>query len=336
MSHSTTSPANCYTHFSIEEREEIAVGREQGLSIRTIARKLGRSPSSVSRELRRNAPLLRHVRYRGNRAHQRATARSHLSHARERLANPLIRAYVLSHLVNDGWTPQAIAGRLPIDHPGLSTNYESIYQWIYQERRDLIKYLPQTHKKRHTRSPGKKNRPSKIPHRADISQRPPIVDSRSQAGHWEVDTVISRSSKVCVAVLVERKSRFYIVLRMNDKSASSLHQAVLKALSSLPPRMRRTLTYDNGLENTLHELTNALLNTRSYFCKPYHSWEKGSIENRNGILRRYFPKKHDWALTSQREINRIVKRINSTPMKCLGYKTPAEVFAKSAGVALAA
>jgi IS30 family transposase len=123
---------------------------------------------------------------------------------------------------------------------------------------------------------------------------------------------------------------------MNDKSASSLHQALLKALSSLPPRMRRTLTYDNGLENTLHELTNVLLNTRSYFCKPYHSWEKGSIENRNGILRRYFPKKHDWALTSQKEINRIVKRINSTPMKCLGYKTPAEVFAKSAGVALAA
>jgi IS30 family transposase len=149
------------------------------------------------------------------------------------------------------------------------------------------------------------------------------------------DTVVSRESKVCVAVLVERKTRFFIVIRMNDKTASAMKEVVSLALSGLPAGLRKTLTYDNGLENALHELTNRELGTSSYFCKPYHSWEKGSIENRNGILRRYFPKKHDWRLTTQKKIDRVVSKINATPMKCLGYKTPAEVFAKCGGVALA-
>jgi IS30 family transposase len=225
----------------------------------------------------------------------------------------------------------------PADSPSTipGSHYESLYQWIYQERRDLINYLPKAHKKRRKRFPGKKNRPSKIPHRLDISERPPHIERREQAGHWEVDTVVSRQSGVCTAVLVERKSRFYIVIRMKDKSARSMRRALKKALLRLPRRMRRTLTYDNGLENVLHEMTDNELGTRSYFCKPYHSWEKGSIENRNGILRRYFPKKHDWVLTTQKELNKVVNKINSTPMKCLGYKTPAEVFAEHGGVALA-
>jgi IS30 family transposase len=335
MPHSTDSQKNCYTHLSVNEREEIAVGLEQGKSLRQIAAALGRNPSSLCREIKRNTPPFRNVRYRGNRAHQRAAERSRQSHARQRLANPAVRAYVQSHLVNDRWTPEAISGRLPLDHPGLSTNYESIYQWIYRERRDLIKYLPRAHKKRRKRPPIPKKNGSKIPNRVDITERPEHIQKREQAGHWEVDTVVSRQSSVCVSVLVERKSRFYIVIRMKDKSARSMRRALKKALRRLPPRLRRTLTYDNGLENVLHEMTDNELGTRSYFCKPYHSWEKGSIENRNGILRRYFPKKHDWELTGQREINKVVDRINSTPMKCLGYRTPAEVFAESGGVALA-
>jgi IS30 family transposase len=150
-----------------------------------------------------------------------------------------------------------------------------------------------------------------------------------------VDTVLSRQSAACVAVLVERKSRFYPAVKMRDKTALSMHRALIKALSGLPEKLRRTLTYDNGLENALHTLTNSIMGTVSYFCKPYHSWEKGSIENRNGILRRYFPKKHNWSLTSQKQIDKVVSKINLTPMKCLGYKTPNEVFAKLAGVALA-
>jgi IS30 family transposase len=113
-----------------------------------------------------------------------------------------------------------------------------------------------------------------------------------------------------------------------------MHGAVTLTLSALPAGLRKTLTYDNGSENALHELTNTELGVRSYFCKLYHSWEKGSIENRNGILRRYFPKKHNWSLTTQKKIDKVVSNINATPMKCLGFKTPAEVFVKCGGVVL--
>jgi IS30 family transposase len=334
MVKSTTNQEKCYSHLSLAEREEIAIALEQGQSLRSIAFSLGRSPSSVSREIQRNSPPLNKVKYRGNRAQRRAEDRSRRSHAKERLANPLVKAYVQSHLIHDGWTPEGIAGRLPLDFPGLTTNYESIYLWIYTERRDLIPYLVRGHKKRHKRPSGKKSRVSKIPNRVDITERPPQVDLRTVAGHWEVDTVVSRESKACVAVLVERKTRFFIVILMKDKTASTMHEAVAVALKGLPAGLRKTLTYDNGLENALHELTNAELGVTSYFCKPYHSWEKGSIENRNGILRRYFPKKHNWRLTTQKKIDKVVSKINATPMKCLGFKTPAEVFAKCGGVAL--
>jgi IS30 family transposase len=239
------------------------------------------------------------------------------------------------HLGHDGWTPEGISGRLPLDCPALTTNYESIYRWIYTERRDLITYLVRGHKKRHKRRSGKKTRISKIPNRVDITGRPASVEIREQAGHGEADTVVSRQSKVCVAVLVERKSRFFIVVRIKDKSAAAMSAAVTEALGGLPPELRKTITYDNGLENALHDSTNLELGAASFFCKPYHSWEKGSIENRNGILRRYFPKKHDWRLTTQKSIDKVVSKINATPMKCLDFKTPAEVFAKCAGVALA-
>jgi IS30 family transposase len=121
---------------------------------------------------------------------------------------------------------------------------------------------------------------------------------------------------------------------MNDKTASVLHEAVTVALSGLPGELRKTITYENGLEKALHERTNSELGVRSYCCKPYHRWEKGSIENRNGILRRYFSKKHNWRLTTQKRIDTVVNKINATPMKCFGFRTPAEVFAKCGGVAL--
>jgi IS30 family transposase len=335
MVNSNTNQEKSYAHLSLAEREEIAIAREQGQSIRSIATSLGRSPSSVSREIKRNAPPVNQVKYRGNRAQRRAEDRSRRGHARERLANPLVKAYVEHHLVHDGWTPEGISGRLPIDCPGLTTNYESIYLWIYTERRDLIQYLVRGHKKRHKRPPGKKSRGSKIPSRAGIAGRPAHIEMRGQAGHWEVDTVVSRQSKVCAAVLAGRKTRFFIVIRIKDKTAAAMSEAVTQALIGLPPESRKTITCDNGLENALHGITNLELGTKSFFCKPYHSWEKGSIENRNGILRRYFPKKHNWRLTTQKSIDKVVSKINATPMKCLGFKTPAEVFAKCGGVALA-
>jgi IS30 family transposase len=250
--------------------------------MRSIAASLGRSPSSVSREIQRNTPPLNKVAYRGNRAQQRAEDRSRRSHAKKRLANPRVKAYVECHLIHDGWTPESIAGRLPVDFPGLKTNYESIYRWIYDERRNLIPYLVRGRKKRHKRPSERKSRGSRIPNRVDITSRPPAVELRTQAGHWEVDTVVSRESKACVAVLVERKTRFFLVVLLKDKTASAMHEALTRALSGLPAGLRRTLAYDNGLENALHELTNLELGVRSYFCKPYHSWD--SPQNKYYIL----------------------------------------------------
>jgi IS30 family transposase len=335
MSNYTTELKETKGHFSLADREEIAILLEHGESKAAVARKLGRHRSSIGREICRNSPPLNEVKYRANRAQIRADERKKESHKRERLANLLVRLYVEYHLVNDGWTPEEIAGRLPMDVIGLKTNYESIYRWIYAERRDLIKHLVRGHKQRHKRSNVKKSRIAKIPNRVDLSERPQHIEKRNRGGHWEVDTVVSRQSSACTAVLVERKSRFYLVLKMKDKTAKSMHRALVKALSKLPKKMRRTLTYDNGLENALHERTNCVLGTTSYFCTPYHSWEKGSVENRNGILRRYFPKKYNWNLTNQKQIDRVIRKINSTPMKCLDYRTPAEVFAKLAGVAFA-
>ncbi|MDR2501330.1 MAG: IS30 family transposase [Treponema sp.] len=180
------------------------------------------------------------------------------------------------------------------------------------------------------RNPG-----GRIPYRAGITERPPHIALRARAGHWEVDAVVSRQSAARVAALVERKTRFFLAIRMKDKTASAPCEAGAGALSGIPSKLRRTLTYDNGLENAPRELTNRALGVKSCFCKPYHSWEKGSIENRNGILRRYFPKKRNWRLTAQKKIDIVVRKINATPMKCLGFKTPSEVFAKCGGVALA-
>jgi IS30 family transposase len=242
MFKSSTNQEKCYAHLSLAEREEIAIALEQGQSMRSIAETLGRSPSSISREIKRNSPPVNKVTYRGNRAQKRAEDRSCRSHAKERLANPLVKAYGEYHLIHDGWTPEGIAGRLPLDFPEYKTNYESIYRWIYTKRRDLIPCLVRGHTKRHTRPSGKKTRVSRIPKRPDITERPATVDLRAQAGHGEADTVVSRQSKACAAVLVERKSRFFIVLRMKDKTASAMHEAVAAALSGLPAGSRKTLT----------------------------------------------------------------------------------------------
>jgi IS30 family transposase len=133
---------------------------------------------------------------------------------------------------------------------------------------------------------------------------------------------------------VERKHRLYAVVKMPDKSAESMSQTAVRALGKFPRELRRTITYDNGTENAMHGTINQALGTVSYFCKPYHSWEKGSIENRNGVLRRFFPKKYNFCLTNQKSIDMVVNRINSAPMKCLGFRTPNEAFFGLRGVAL--
>jgi len=328
------APNKGWQPLSAEEREMITVGLRNGESQSAIARSLGRHKSTICNELKRNSSPV-YGSYSGVQAQKRADERKRKSHVRERIADERIRAYIEQKLSKAVWTPERIAGRLPIEEPGLSVSYETIYQWIYAERRDLIKHLVCGHRERRKRSNAHQSRVGRIPNRRDITERPAIVGARKEFGHWEADTVVSRQSKAAVAVFVERKSRFYIAVKIKDKSAEEMFFTAITALARFPKAMRKTITFDNGLENALYDKIDAALGTTSYFCKPYHSWEKGSIENRNGILRRFFAKKHDWGLTKKSECDIVLRKINAMPMKCLGFRTPYEVFSHYAGVALA-
>jgi IS30 family transposase len=325
MNKSITDHKESYTHLSIEEREELAIGLEKEESLSSIAERIGRHKSTISRELKRNNPIMRIVRYRANRAQQKSDRRQQMSHEKERLKNVNIREYTVKNIKN-GWTPELIAGRLPLDKPGLSTNYESIYQWIYSERRDLIKELPRSHRKRTKRGTGKNKRSIRIPNRVSIDKRPDGVETREEPGHWEADTVVSRQSTAAVAVVLERKTRYCSFKKIESKMAKNMRKALVRSLRKYSPVLLKTITYDNGLENAEHEITNSVLGTQSFFCRPYHSWEKGSVENCIGLLRRYYPKKTDWALLSQYDLDIVAHRLNTRPKKCLGFRTPEEMF----------
>ena len=159
-----------------------------------------------------------------------------------------------------------------------------------------------------------------------IEKRPDCINLRLRIGDWEIDTVISRKSKAAIMVLVERCTRYVIIKKLSAKTAYFTHNAAVKSLRDYPKKVRRSFTYDNGTENTLHEYTNKVLGTKSYFCNPYHSWEKGTVENVIGIIRRFYPKKTDWKHISQWDLNKVARFINNRPMKLLGFKTPYQVF----------
>ena len=225
-----------------------------------------------------------------------------------------------------GYSPEIIVFLAVEKNIRWKTNYETIYQWIYNDRKDLIPFLAKGHKKRRKRGSAKQKRSPKVPNRIMIEKRPEHINLRSRIGDWEADTIISRQGKAAVMVLVNRKARYIILKKMDGKTAYSMHNAVVASLVKLPRRKRRSVTYDNGTENALHELTNKIIGTESYFCNPYHSWEKGTVENLIGIVRRFYPKKTDWKNITQWDLNKVSRFINNRPMKCLGYKTPCQVF----------
>lgn len=314
-----------YTHLSEDERDLLAVLKGEGLGLREIAGRLKRDPGTVSRELKRNAPPVRTGYYLPHKAHERAIKRNLKNHKRERLKNPRIRAYVRKRL-KASWSPELIAGRWTHLHPDQSISHEAVYQWIYAEERDLIPYLLRARKQRQRRGYSRKHQKSHIPNRIGITERPKEVESRKKIGHWEADTAVSRQSKAVLQVACERKTRYTRISKLKDKTAASMHKALVRRLSCTSTLARISITYDNGTENTDHELTNRILGTRSYFCEPYHSWEKGTVENTIGLVRRFLPKKTDFATVLSKDIRAIERWLNNRPRKCLNFKTPAEVY----------
>lgn len=327
---------NKYTHLSSEERDKIAVLRARGCSYGSIARAIDRDKATVYRELGRNRSPVYNV-YLPHKADGRAKDRKSRSGERPRLKNRIVRRYVIAKL-KLGWSPEQISGKLAKKYPERSVSYEAIYQYIYdketRKRVNLAVYLPRAHKKRKLFGQGHHHKNKiHIPRRVSINDRPQYIAKRAKPGHWEADTVISRQSKKALAVSIERKSRMIHIDKLTAKKSRKLVKALTSRLSRYPKELRRTITYDNGSENVEHEKINKMLGTKSYFCNPFHSWEKGSIENAIGLVRRFLPKKTDFAIISHDQVRKIENLLNNRPRKCLNYQTPREVM-KSLNVAL--
>jgi IS30 family transposase len=323
--------ATTFKHLSIEDRDKLAVLRSQGLSLRAIAQAIGRNVGTVSRELKRNTPPVNSGYYLAHKAHDRAVVRKQAAGRRGRLKDPRVRAYVTKQLKR-GWSPELIAGRLKALAWVKAVSHEAIYQWVYDSARDLIPCLVRKNRKRQKRGYSRKHAQNHIPARVSISKRPAGAQNRSRFGHWEADTMVSRQSRPVLQVVVERKARYTFLNKMPNREAASMRKTLNRALCKLPIWMRESLTYDNGSENVEHQRTNDVLGTKSFFCAPYTSQEKGTVENTNGLIRRFFPKRFDFATLERKEVKAVERWLNNRPRKVLGFLTPAEVFRE--GVAL--
>lgn len=314
-----------YNHLDEYERDIIAVLKSEGRTLREIARALKRDPGTLSRELKRNAPPINTGYYLGHQAHARAVERNRRSRKYKRLRNDLIRHYVEDRL-RVGWSPELIAGRLPFLHPGLSISHEAVYQWIYEDARYLIPFLVRAHRKRKRRGYSRKHKKQHIPERVPIRDRPAAVDARRRIGHWEADTMSCRKSFQAIQVCVERKARFTKLAKLEAKTSRAMSTALIRTLIHYPQKFRLSITYDNGSENAEHLRTNETLGTRSFFCEPFHSYERGTVENTIGLIRRFIPKKTNLADVSHIHLKKIEYWLNNRPRKCLGFKTPAEII----------
>lgn len=323
-----------YNHFSVEEREKIQEMLWQKSSIRSIAVALKRSPSSVSREIQRNLPPI-HYRYAPRLAHERALIKRKKRGRIDRLKNQQIRDYVIFHL-KKRWSPEQISGTIN-KAVGQTISHEAVYQYIYAQinrngwgelklgREDLRPYLRRRRKRRIPKGTRRCQRIFK-PKGASIDDRPAIVQTRKRVGDWESDTVESISHKPGINTIVERKSGLVLITKLSEKNGQATLSAISNRLSSLPRKIKRTMTFDNGPENSDWRELEERTNIKTFFAHAYHSWERGTNENTNGLIRDYFPKKTDFTTISNEELSFVERELNTRPRKRLGWKTPLEVF----------
>ena len=314
-----------YSHLTVEKRELLSILVAEGRKKTEIAKILSCDRSTIHRELSRNAPPVHKRYYLPHKAHERAMSRKSQAHQRPRLKDQAIRDYVRAK-IKLGWSPEQIAGRLKREDTATTICYEAIYQYVYANATELVRYLPRRHKKRYPKGHTRKHRKSHIPSRVSIEKRPKYIEKRKQEGHWEGDTIVSKQSTESLQIIVERKSRITKLSKLHRRTSKEMSGTVIKRLKSLPQNLRRTMTYDNGSENVDHLRINKALGTKSYFCIPYHSWEKATVENTAGLVRRFFPKKTNFTLVSHEEVELVENLLNNRPRKCLNYATPSEVL----------
>lgn len=327
-----------YKHFSIEEREAIQQGLWEKKSVRAIAKALGRSFSSVSREINKNLSITGKRMYIPRTAHERALLRRHSRGRTERLKNDTIRNYVIQEL-KKRTSPEQIAGRIKEEHPGYSISHEAIYQFIYHQVhrngwgllkpgcQDLRPYL-RRRKKRRTHKGTRRCQKMSVERGISIDLRPKIINDRVRVGDWESDTVESRDRKPGINTFVERKTGLVFITRLEDKTSEATVSAIESRMKCLPDELKRTATFDNGPENQKWEEVEKRTGIKCFFAHAYHSWERGTNENTNGLIRDFLPKKTDFTAVSDEELQYVENNLNHRPRKRLGWKTPLEVFSK--------
>jgi transposase, IS30 family len=320
-------------YLSVAEREEIAVGLAAGESLRSIAGRLGRSPSTVSREVGRNSRGRRY--YRALAAQGQAQWRAARPKTAKLAGNGELRGWVQAKL-KENWSPEQISVMLKAGFPDRSemrVSHETIYQAIYVQGRGALRreLAASLRTGRALRKPRRKEgeRRGKIPGMVMISERPAEARDRAVPGHWEGDLIIGAAHQSAIGTLVERSTRFVMLLHLPDGyGPEKVASAMTAAMGGLPAALRRSLTWDQGTEMTNHAQISLATDLDIYFCDPHSPWQRGSNENTNGLLRQYFPKGTDLSVHSAGHLAAVAAGLNSRPRKTLGWKTPAQALDK--------
>lgn len=333
-----------YKHFSELERELISRSLSQYKSIRIIANELGRSPSSISREIRRNAPLSFAGRplYFGYSAQRRARKRTRKPRRVRKLQPGTVLWKKVLEKLRKKWSPDQIAVHLKETYPDdvtMHVSHEAIYQAIYvlprgTLRKELTDCLRRSHRHRRKRRYLRNDRRGPIPDLVSIHDRPEEVEDRKIPGHWEGDLVVGKYNTSAIGTLVERTSRKILICKLKGRKSKDVIRAFEKRMKGFPQSMRETLTYDRGSEMSKHKTFTKRTNIKVFFCDPQSPWQRGTNENTNSLVRDFFPKGTDFSKVSEKALLHVETLLNERPRKCLQYRTPDEVFSSHLSVAL--
>lgn len=320
-----------YKHFSIEERESLLVLKKSGKKVTEIAKVLKRNKSSVSRELKRNSI---NGDYSACAAEAAYKERRKNSKRRKLLENEELKETVQRLIIEEHWSPEEISGRLKIEDSKHQISYGTIYRGIYSgmlethklshRERGIVRKL--RHKGKRRKKSGEAENRGKIVISHEISERPDEANIRSVSGHLEADTVLGKRGGACLVTLVDRKLRYGWIERASSKSAEDVNAAILRILHKLPVGYVKSITPDRGKEFACHSLITKATAIEFYFPPPHSPWARGTNENFNGLLREFVPKKRDISLFSDDQISDFALKLNTRPRKCLGWKSPLELF----------
>lgn len=322
---------NNYKRLDLKDREEISRGIWAHESFASIARRIGRPTSAVSREVNRNNKYK--VQYFAATAQVKAEFKKKRGGFKKMDANKKLQEYVYDKLQNYQWSPEEIGKRVKLEYPqdtSMRISHETIYQHLYclprgELKAVLMKGLRQERKMRHQRKYSHHKRQG-IQDIISISERPEEVKDRIVPGHWEGDLIVGKGHQSAIGTLVERTTRLTLLVPLKEKNALAVSAAMSKAFKRIPRAMKKSLTYDRGTEMAQHKLFTKESKVKVFFADPYSPWQRGTNENTNGLIRQYFPKGTDLSLVTLKQIKEVESKLNSRPRKVLGFYTPSERY----------